>query len=160
MVLAPLQWVPWRRQYRSEAPDQQLQRWAVGCHTAGTGHWDACGSQGSGNPRPSWSRELLPRPGADAYSLRSISPQCLLKTSLISAVVCGPTSSPLPGGQSKDHEVMLNLSAAHISFCHSAFPFPGGWQVPSGQAIAGEWLTFLFPQIRSFNLDLLICRYI
>lgn len=140
MVLAPCQWIPWRRQYRSDTPDQQLSAAAVsrGCDTADTGHWDACGSQGSGNPRPSWSRELLPRPGADTYSLCSISPQCLLKTSLISAAVCGPTSSPLPGGQSKDHEVMLNLSAAHISFCHSAFPFPGGWQVPSEQTIAGE----------------------
>lgn len=37
-----------------------------------------------------------------------------------SAVVSVPTSSPLPGGQSKDHKVKLNLSAAQcflLSFC-------------------------------------------
>lgn len=43
-----------------------------------------------------------------------------------SAVVSVTTSSPLPGGQSKDHEVTLNLSAAHVSFCHSAFSIAGG----------------------------------
>lgn len=31
-----------------------------------------------------------------------------------SAVVSVPTSSPLPGGQSKDHKVKLNLSAAQF----------------------------------------------
>lgn len=43
-----------------------------------------------------------------------------------SAAVSVPTSYPLPGGQSKDHEVKLNLSATHVSFVHSAFAFPDG----------------------------------